>query len=208
MTVGLGTGSTAAFAIEALGRRVPAERLDIRCLATSDAIADLARSLRIPLTDWSDVTRFDMTVDGADEVDCEFRLIKGGGGALVREKLTAVVTDIEIIVVDHTKVKDALGAFPVPVAVVPFGWQSTRDRLAKRFGCPITLRKRPDGSEFVSDDGLYVLDLAFGAPIADPEALDRELNGIVGVVEHGLFIGLCQRVVIGYADGTIEERTR
>jgi len=207
MTVGLGTGSTAAFAVKALAARLVEEHLDIRCLATSSAITQLAQDLGIPLADWTSVNRFDITIDGADEIDPEFRLIKGGGGALVREKLAAVVSDVEIIIVDPSKVKAALGAFPVPVAVVPFGWQSTRERLCEKFSCPVTTRNRPDGQLFLSDDGLHILDLASGAPLPDPERLDRELNSVVGVVEHGLFIGLCHRVVIGHADGVIEERT-
>ncbi|MDQ2688292.1 MAG: ribose 5-phosphate isomerase A, partial [Armatimonadota bacterium] len=165
MIIGLGTGSTAAFAVLALAQRIQAEGLRLRCLPTSVASAELARSHGIPLTDWEAVRRFDLTIDGADEIDPQFRLIKGGGGALVREKLAAVVSDIEIIVVDDSKVKAALGAFPLPVAVVPFAWQATRARIAERFGCPITPRRTSDGELFVSDDGLHVLDLSFGAPL-------------------------------------------
>lgn len=207
MTVGLGTGSTAAFAVLALAQRVQSEGLRLRCLPTSVASAALARSHGIPLTDWEAVRRFDLTIDGADEIDPQFRLIKGGGGALVREKLAAVVSDIEIIVVDDSKVKPALGAFPLPVAVVPFAWQTTRDRLSDRFGCPITPRRTLDGELFVSDDGLHVLDLSLGAPLPSIDTLEQDLKSIVGVVESGLFVGLCQRVIVGYADGRIEERT-
>ncbi len=206
MTVGLGSGSTAAFAITALGRRVQAEGLRLRALATSAASARLAQDWGIPLADWEGVSRFDITVDGADEVDPALRLIKGAGGALVREKLTAVASDVEIIVVDDTKVKAALGAFPLSVAVVPFAWQSTRDRLETRFGCPSAPRLVADGGLFLSDDGLYVLDMAFGGPLPDPDTLEREIKAVVGVVEVGLFIGLCHRLVIGYADGRVEER--
>jgi ribose 5-phosphate isomerase A len=207
MTVGLGTRSTAAYAIAALGQRVQTEGLRLRALATSVASAQLAQSYGIPLGDWQDIHRFDITIDGADEVDPQFRLIKGGGGALVREKLAAVVSDVEIIVVDDSKVKAALGASPLPVAVVPFAWQSTQARLESRFGCPI-IPRRADGSDelFLSDDGLYVLDMAFGAPLPDPDTLEREIKCVTGVVEVGLFVGLCQRLIIGYPDGHIEER--
>lgn len=207
MTVGLGTGSTAAFAVLALAQRMQTESLRLRCLPTSEATGEMARTHGIPLADWNHVRRFDLTIDGADEIDPQFRLIKGRGGAIVREKLAAVVSDIEIIVVDDSKVKSALGAFPLPVAVVPFAWQATRDRLAARFGCPISPRRAPDGQLFVSDDGLHVLDLAFGAPLPSLETLEQDIKCIVGVVESGLFVGLCQRVIIGYADGRIEERT-
>ncbi len=206
MAVGLGTGSTAAFAIAALGVRLRAEHLVLRCLATSLAIEDMARAEGIPLADWNSITRLDLTIDGADEVDPQFRLIKGRGGALVREKMVAAVTQTEIIVVDDSKVKAVLGARPLPVAVLPFGWQSTRDRLQTRFGCPVTLRTLPEGTEFVSDDHLAVLDMAFGAPLPDPERLEWDIKSIVGVVEVGLFIGHCQRLIIGYADGHVEEK--
>lgn len=206
MTVGLGTGSTAAYAIAALGQRVKAENLHLRALATSAASAQLAQMHDIPLTDWESVRRFDITIDGADEVDPAFRLIKGGGGALVREKLAAVVSDVEIIVVDESKVKTALGAHPVPVAVVSFAWQSTRDRLQARFGCPVTPRRAAGDSLFLSDDGLYVLDMAFGAPLPDPDQLEHDIKSVIGVAEVGLFVGLCQRLVIGFEDGHVEEQ--
>lgn len=207
MTVGLGTGSTATFAVAALARRVQSEGLRLRCIATSLIIARLAEDSGLTLADWDSVRRFDITIDGADEIDPQFRLIKGGGGALVREKLAAVVSDAEIIVVDHSKMKTALGAFPLPVAVVPFAWQSTAARLQERFGCPLAPRRLPSGELFVSDDGLHVLDLAFGAPLPDPDTLEARIKSVVGVVESGLFVGLCQRVVIGSPDGSIQEKT-
>ena len=206
MTVGLGTGSTAAYAIAALGQRIQAENIHIRSLATSAASTQLAQMHGIPMADWESIQRFDVTIDGADEVDPAFRLIKGGGGALVREKLAAAVSNVEIIVVDDSKVKAALGAFPLPVAVVPFAWQSTRDRLQSRFGCPAVLRRTGDAF-FLSDDGLYVLDMAFGAPLPDPDTLEREIKSVIGVVEIGLFVGLCQRLIVGFSDGRIEEKT-
>lgn len=206
MDVGLGTGSTTAFAIDAIGRRVREEGLRIRCIATSQASYNLAIRNGISMCDWDVLRRFDLSIDGADEIDSEFRLIKGGGGALLREKIVASVTETEIIIADPSKMMPALGARPLPVAVIPFGWQSTRDRLETIFGCPVLVRKCADGSIFISDDGLPVLDMHFGAPLPDPDTLDDRLKRIVGVVETGLFVGLCQRVVVGHLDGTVEER--
>lgn len=206
MTVGLGTGRTAAFAIEALGARLQSESLSLRCLATSRASHVLAQAHHIPLADWDAVRRFDITIDGADEVDGNLRLIKGGGGALVREKIVAAATEREIIVVDDGKVKAALGAHPLPVAIVAFGWEATRENLETRFGCPATLRTAEDGAAFVSDDGLYIVDMAFGGRLPNVETLEAELKTLVGVVEVGLFVGLCQHLVIGYDDGRLEEK--
>ena len=206
MTVGLGTGSTAAFAIHALGRRFQNETLTLRCVATSRDSEELARSYGLVFVDHAAVQRFDLTIDGADEVDPEFRLIKGGGGALVREKIVAAATDTEIIIVDTGKVKAALGAFPLPVAILPFAWEWTQARLQQTFGVPAPRRLLPSGQPFLSDDGMYVLDMAFGAPLPSPDTLEQRLKMVVGVVECGLFVGLCQRLVIGHADGQIEEK--
>jgi len=206
MTVGLGTGSTAAFAIHALGRRFQSEPLALRCVATSRESEELGRSYGLGFVDVADVARFDVTVDGADEVDPDFRLIKGGGGALVREKMVAAATDTEIIIVDEGKVKAALGKFPLPVAVLPFAWQWTQARLQSAFGVPAPRRALPSGDPFLSDDGLYILDMAFGAPLPSPDTLEARLKTVVGVVESGLFVGLCQRLIIGYADGRVEEK--
>jgi len=207
MTVGLGTGSTAAFAIHALGRRFQAEPLSLRCVATSCDSEELGRSYGLVFVEAADVSRFDITIDGADEVDPEFRLIKGGGGALVREKIVAAATDTEIIIVDEGKVKAAWGAHPLPVAVIPFAWQWTQARLESGFGVPAPRRLLPSGEPFLNDDGLYILDMSFGVPLPSPDTLEARLKAIVGVVESGLFVGLCQRLIIGYADGRVEERT-
>ncbi len=207
MTVGLGTGSTAVFAIHALGKRFQSETLDLRCIATSQDSEDLGRFYGLPFVDFAAVRRFDVTVDGADEVDAEFRLIKGGGGALVREKIVAAATDTEIIIVDESKVKSVLGTFPLPVAVLPYAWEWTQARVRDQFGVPAPRRLLPSGEPFLSDDGMYVLDLAFGGRLPFPDTLERELKTIVGVVECGLFVGLCQRLIVGYADGRIEEKS-
>jgi ribose 5-phosphate isomerase A len=206
MNVGLGTGSTTAFAIDAVGRRVREEGLAIRCVATSQASHQLALRNGIAMCDWDSLRRFDITIDGADEVDPKLRLIKGGGGALLREKIVASVSDVEIIIADPAKIVPVLGARPLPVAVVKFGWQSTRDRLEKTFECHVTVRKTDGGEPFISDDDLYVLDMHFGV-LPDPDTLDDRLKRIVGVVETGLFVGLCQRLVVGHPDGVVTEQT-
>lgn len=205
MCVGLGTGSTAKYAVLELGRRVQQEGLQIQCIATSRASHDLALELGIPLVDWDSVRKFDITIDGADEVDPSFRLIKGGGGALMREKIVASATATQIIVVDRNKLKPFLGTFPLPVAVVPFGWQYTKERLSEEFCCEITVRATKDGQTFVSDDNLMVLDMHFNGPLPDPDTFDARLKTIVGVVESGLFVGLCHRVIVGNADSTVLE---
>ena len=208
MAVGLGTGSTAAYAVSALAARVRAEGLRLgRVVATSLATEILAEANGIALAGWDSVRRLDVTIDGADEVDPQFRLIKGGGGALLREKLVAAVTDVEIIVVDGSKVVPMLGAHPLPVVVVPFAWQSTQARLMEMFGVPAPPRLTPDGAMFVSDDNGYVLDLAFGGPLPSPDTLEADIKAVVGVMENGLFLGHCQRLIIGYADGRIEEKS-
>ena len=206
MTVGLGTRSTAAFAIQALGRRFQSEKLQLRCIATSQESEDIGLSYGLTFVKHEDAGRLDITIDGADEVDPAFRLIKGGGGALVREKIVAAATDLEIIIVDEGKVKAALGAHPLPVAVLPYAWTWTQARLQEAFDVPAPRRLLPSGNPFLSDDGLYVLDLAFGAPLPSPDTLESRIKTIVGVVEVGLFVGLCHRLIVGYADGRVEER--
>ena len=207
MTVGLGTGSTAAFAIHALGQRFQSNPFLLRCVATSQESEDLARTYGIPFVPLSEITQFDVTIDGADEVDPEFRLIKGGGGALVREKIVAQATRSEIIIVDPSKVQPALGARPLPVAILPFAWEWTQARLEEAFGVPAPRRCLADDAPFLSDDGLYILDMAFGAPLPSPETLEARLKAIAGVVDSGLFVGLCQRLIIGHPDGRVEEQT-
>jgi ribose 5-phosphate isomerase A len=205
MLLGLGTGTTATFAIDELGRRVREEGLNVTGVPSSVRTAEQARAAGIPLIELTGVPPLDLTIDGADEVDPRGDLIKGGGGALLREKLVAVASREVLIVCDDRKRRPFLGAFPLPVVVVPFGWSSTRHRL-EHFGRPVSLRTK-DGAPFVTDDGLYILDVAFGR-IDDPATLEREIRGIVGVVEVGLFIGLAHRVLYGFPDGHVEEWTR
>jgi ribose 5-phosphate isomerase A len=201
VVVGLGSGSTATLAIAAMGKRVAEEGLRIVGIPTSEKSAALARSVGIPLTTLAENPRIDVTIDGADEVEMgTLNLIKGGGGDLLREKIVAVSSARMIIVVDERKLCDRLGrGWAVPVEVEPFGWQSTRDRLKKLGGEP-ALRLAPDGQTFVTDGGHYILDIAFG-PIASSADLDSKLNGVVGVIEHGLFIGLASQVIVGGANG-------
>lgn len=204
MVVGLGTGTTASYFIQALAERVRAEGLTLRGVPTSRAAEALARNSGIPVVALTRETRPDLTVDGADEVDPAFNLIKGGGGALVQEKLVAVSSRQMVVVADAGKAVPHLGAFPLPVAVVPFGWETTLERIEQRFGVPATLRRGDEDKPVVTDDGLYLIDLSFG-PINDPRELERQMKRIVGVAEVGLFVGIARRVLFGRADGQVDD---
>jgi ribose 5-phosphate isomerase A len=206
MTLGLGTGSTATFAIQALGERIKQEGLHVRGVPTSSRSRELAEQFQIPLADLSDVDGIDLTMDGADELDPAFNLIKGGGGALLREKLVAAASREVLIICDETKLHPALGAFPLPVAIVPFGWKSTLRRL-QTYCQTLSLReaKASPGQPYITDDGLYIVDMHLGA-IRDPVALEKNLKRLTGVVEVGLFIGLATRVIVGYPEGRFEEK--
>jgi ribose 5-phosphate isomerase A len=199
MVVGLGTGSTASLILEPLAARIR-QGLRIVGIPTSERTAEQARDLGIPLSTLADHPRVDLTIDGADEVELgTLNLIKGRGGALLREKIVASASARLVIVADESKLVERLGRGAVPVEVVPFEWQSTARRI-ERLGTRPALRLRPDGEAFVTDGGHYILDCAFG-PISSAESLERELNGIVGVVEHGLFLGLADQVGVGRAGG-------
>ena len=198
MKLGLGTGSTAAKFVDLLGAKVKAG-LDVVCVPTSEATRAQAAALGIPLSTLDETPFLDLTVDGADELDAELRLIKGGGGALLREKIVAVASQRVIIIADHSKRVETLGKFPLPIEVVQFGVKATRDMiesLAADCGCegPITLRQA-GGKPFVTDNGNYILDAAFGA-IEDPDGLDDALKLIPGVVENGLFVGIADLGII------------
>jgi ribose 5-phosphate isomerase A len=200
LIVGLGSGSTAHLAVAAIGQRVK-EGLRIIGIPTSELTDDQARGLGIPLSTLGEYSQIDVTIDGADEVEVgTLHLIKGGGGNLLREKIVASASSRLVIVVDESKIVDRLGTrAKVPVEVAQFGWQSTARSLAKLNANP-NLRQRPDGKAFVTDGGNYILDCAFG-PIESAAALQRELDSTVGVVEHGLFIGLASRVLVGTPQG-------
>ena len=199
MIIGLGSGTTAQFAVDAIGQRVK-EGLHITGVSTSEKTADQARALGISLSTLDEHPRLDLTIDGADEVEVNtLNLIKGGGGNLLREKIVAAASDRLIIVVDRTKIVQQLGAHPLPIEVVPFGWQSTKQRLSLLDAKPL-LRTNADSSSYITDGGHYILDCAFGC-ITSPSQLDTKLDEVVGVVEHGLFIGLASQVLVAGPHG-------
>jgi ribose 5-phosphate isomerase A len=206
MSVGLGTGSTAARFIDLIGHRVRSG-MKLRCVPTSEVTRAHAERLGIPLTTLDEVPFLDLTVDGADEFDDELRLIKGGGGALLREKIVATACDRMIVIADASKRVPKLGRYPLPVEVVPFGLAATRNMiiaLAGDTGCTgeIKLRIGQAGTPFVTDCGNYIFDCAFG-PIDDPEDLDQALKLVPGVVESGLFLGIADVVIVAGANGTV-----
>jgi ribose 5-phosphate isomerase A len=200
MIVGLGTGSTAYYAIKKVGEMVR-NGLKIKAVPTSKETAELAAEEGIELVELADVESLDLTIDGADEVDPDFNLIKGGGGALLREKIVASATEKLIIVVDESKLVKHLGAFHLPVEITPFSWQYTQ-RMIEKFSCSSELRKK-DGEIYVTDNGNYILDCDFGK-IQDPLKISVELNKLPGVVENGIFAEMAELVVVGYNDGHIE----
>ncbi|GAA3404272.1 ribose-5-phosphate isomerase RpiA [Paenibacillus hodogayensis] len=204
MTVGLGTGSTASWAIKRLGERVR-EGLSIRAVATSVESERLAEASGISLVPFAEVQRIDVTIDGADEVDPHWNLIKGGGGALLREKIVAAASGRLIVVVDESKLVRRLGAFPLPVEVVSFGHELTIQAL-ERLGCRPVLRLS-DNRPFVTDGGHYIADCRIGA-IHGHRQLHERLNAIPGVVENGLFMQMASQVIVGFRDGTVRELQR
>jgi ribose 5-phosphate isomerase A len=204
MKLGLGTGSTAKHFVDLLGQRV-AGGLRVVGVPTSEATRVQAEACRIPLTTLDDVDRLDLTVDGADEVDAALNLIKGGGGALLREKIVAAASDRMIVIADDTKWVDVLGRFPLPVEVIPFGLAATRRAIETAFAesgvsGQMGLRKAEDGHVFVTDGGHWIVD-AHLERIADAPRLAGLLSLIPGVVEHGLFIGLAGTVILAGAEG-------
>ena len=202
MVVGLGTGSTAIFATRRIGALLRSSKLnDITAFATSKATQEEAEQLGIPMMDDSLPLAIDLTIDGADEVDPQFNLIKGGGGALFREKIVAQASAREIIVVDDSKLSDRLGTrFALPVEVSPFGWRSQL-RFLESLGARCIIRKnKQDGSQFVTDSGNMILDCNFG-PIADVNALAAQLGARAGIIEHGLFLGIATDVIVAGESG-------
>jgi len=204
MLLGLGTGSTARHFVDLLGAKVAAG-LNCRCVPTSEATAAQARGLGIPLTDLDDVASLDLTVDGADEIGPGLALIKGAGGALLREKIVAAASARMVVIADQTKHVATLGSFPLPIEVDPFGLGATRRAIAAvmaahGIGDKLELRARTGGEPYRTDGGHYILDAFFGR-ISTPQAVSNALLDIPGVVQHGLFIGLCARAYIAGPGG-------
>lgn len=206
MKLGLGTGSTAALFVAAIGERVRGG-LKVICVPTSEATRDQARREGIPLTTLDETPELDLTVDGADELDDQLRLIKGGGGAHLREKIVAAASRRMIVIADGSKRVETLGRFPLPIEVVPFGLKATEIAIAKvlkDLGMNADLRLRAkDGKPFVTDSGNLILDAHLGR-IEKPDALASALNAIPGVVEHGLFLGLATGAILATGEGLVE----
>jgi ribose 5-phosphate isomerase A len=201
--VGLGTGSTAAYFIKLLGEQVK-NGLRVRGIPTSVRSKELAESLGIPLTSLDECQEIDVTVDGADEVDPQLRLIKGGGGALLREKIVASATRQQVIVADATKQVQHLGKFPLPVEVIKFAQALVAKRIAA-LGAGVQIRRGADGTPYLTDENNYILDCRFGE-IHDPDGLARELSAMPGVVEHGLFIGMASIALFARGSEIVELR--
>jgi ribose 5-phosphate isomerase A len=201
MVVGLGTGSTTGFALGLIGEAIKAGRLkDIAGIPSSLQTERLANELGIPLTAFDKHTEIDLTIDGADEVDPQLNLIKGGGGALLREKVLAQVSHRNIIIVDEGKLSPRVGThWPVPIEVLPFSWP-VETRYLRSLGATVTLRKKRDGSPFTTDQGNFVLDADFG-PITHANELANLAGQRAGILEHGLFLGLATDVIAAGKDG-------
>ncbi len=210
MRVGLGTGSTAAWLVRCLGEMVRDEGLKIRGVPTSTRTAELARDVGIEVISLDEARWLDLTIDGADEFDSDLNLIKGGGGALLQEKIVATASDQMIVIADVGKEVENLGAFPLPVEVIPFGWQTTQALVEETLismdvlGRNATLRMNGEVA-FITDEGNYILDLHLNR-IGNPRQLALVMNQMPGVVENGLFIDICDTVIIGYGDGRVELR--
>ncbi len=205
MTVGLGTGSTAAYLVALLGERV-ANGLQIVGVPTSSRTKEQAEGLNIPLTTLDKAGWLDLVIDGADEFDPALNLVKGGGGALLQEKLVATASDKMIVISDSSKEVEHLGAFPLPIEVVRFGWQSTERKIAALLqDADVTgheiMRRMAGDSPYNTDEGHYILDLKLQR-IGNPEKLAHDIKLIVGVVETGLFVNIAKMVILGHADGT------
>ncbi|MEO0676753.1 MAG: ribose-5-phosphate isomerase RpiA, partial [Pseudomonadota bacterium] len=208
MKVGLGTGSTAAWLVRCLGEAVREDGLRIKGVPTSARTAELARDVGIDVISLDEAKWLDITIDGADEFDADLNLIKGGGGALLQEKIVATASDQMLVIADVTKSVDTLGAFPLPVEVIPFGWQTTKALVEEMLsamdvlGQQTTLRMSGQAA-YVTDEGNHILDLHLNR-IGAPRQLSMALNQIPGVVENGLFMDICDIVVMGYGDGRVE----
>ena len=210
MRVGLGTGSTAAWLVRCLGERVRDHGLQMTAVPTSTRTAELARDVGIKVVTLDEAKWLDLTIDGTDEFDCDLNLIKGGGGALLQEKIVATASDKMVVIADDAKEVETLGAFPLPIEVIPFGLQTTKTLVEETLvsmdvsGRSSTLRMN-GATPFVTDEGNHILDLHLKR-IGNARQLSLVLNQMPGVVENGLFIDICDSVVIGYGDGRVEVR--
>lgn len=210
MRVGLGTGSTAAWLVRCLGEMVEQDGLKILGVPTSTRTAQLAREVGIKVISLDEARWLDLTIDGADEFDADLSLIKGGGGALLQEKIVATASDQMVVIADAAKEVEHLGSFPLPIEVIPFGWQTTQALIEETLVSMDVMGRqaslRMNGSvPFVTDEGNHILDLHLGR-IGNPRQLAMVINQIPGVVENGLFIDICDKVVIGFGDGRVETR--
>jgi ribose 5-phosphate isomerase A len=206
MVVGLGSGSTSSEFIKLLGERVQADALQIRGIPTSAHSHKLATSLGIPLITFQEVSQIDVSVDGADEIDPHLRLIKGHGGALLREKIVATATRRFVVIADHSKLVKVLGAMALPVEVIEFA-EPLLIRRISALGANVALRIEPDGEPFITDSGNHILNCEFGE-IRDPEKLGAELDHIPGVVEHGLFVALATVALVAHNEEVTEHHHR
>jgi ribose 5-phosphate isomerase A len=204
MAVGLGTGTTATMFIRELGARVK-QGLKIRCVASSDASHDLGLSLGMDMTTLDELPELDLYIDGADEVGPELALIKGGGGALLREKIVTSASKQFLVVVDSTKLVERLGKFPLPVEIIKMALPIVEPKLSALELHPKLRKAKTGDGPFVTDEGNYILDCACGI-IEEPEVLAAEIRGIVGVVEHGLFLGMATMALVAGEDGVTEHR--
>ncbi|MDH4225664.1 MAG: ribose-5-phosphate isomerase RpiA [Deltaproteobacteria bacterium] len=200
MVIGMGTGSTARFAIVKLGERVK-QGLKVKVVPTSEWTRAASMEAGLEVVDFSQVTRLDLTMDGADEMDGALNLIKGGGGALFREKIVATASDRMVVFADKSKLVQHLGAFPLPVEVNPFGWQVVAAKIAKL--CPQVVLRQKEGKPFLSDNQGYILDCHFGV-IKNPPALELELKAVTGVMETGLFIRIAKMAFLGDGENVVE----
>ena len=200
MSIGLGTGSTVKYSIIEIARMINQDGLEIRGVPTSENTKELATSLGIPLIDLHEVPNLDITIDGADEFDPQFDLIKGGGGALTREKIVASASSSMVVVADSTKQVPTLGAFPLPIEVDRLLWREAATEISDFCPGPVTLRGGEQDPYVTDNDGL-ILDCSFGPTIQEPSKTESRISSVVGVVEVGLFVGICDAVVMATADG-------
>lgn len=202
MTIGIGSGTTMEWLIRALGKKINSG-LEIRAVSTSSASSELAKQNNIPLIELNDAAKIQLAIDGADEIDPQLQLIKGGGGALFQEKMVAAAAEEFVVIADHTKLVEQLGAYPLPVEVMIFNWKQVEKQLINLLERPLRLRMKKDGTPFITDHGNYIIDISFDR-IADPDALNEALHDIPGVLETGLFLEMAGKALIGYPDGQTE----